>query len=308
MSRKPEDPPVPRLSESMPSLFAQAEAESRADLDEASAWRRLQSQLAAKPRASHAQRYGVALVAASVCLLLGWLGWHRYQGSLISTRNTALHAVPPPAVVSNALIRLASGQSTLPDGTSVDLTHGAEGTYEATPTRSVLNFEQGQLRIAVAHQLAGHSFAVKTHGFEFIVLGTKFTVNVAGSRVTLNVTEGRVAVHDRDHLLQVIERGGLWSNEADATQAPTPAVSTVHAAPVTSGTKFEEGEGALKAVPPSDPSTCRDLLRGGRAGPSRAVLSHYCEWQRAFGGNVSLRNCPTPAGRFGQSVVGASGS
>jgi hypothetical protein len=119
----------------------------------------------------------------------------------------------------------------------------------------------------VAHQQPGHSFAVKANDFEFVVLGTKFTVDIAGSLVNLNVTEGRVAVHDAHRLLKVVEVGGHWSNEDDPSESPAPSASTPRT--ITSGTSAK-----LEAVPsnqvakPSDPSSCRDLLRSGKPGPA----------------------------------------
>lgn len=265
MSDKRDDTPVSRFADSMSSLFARAEADYRSSIDETRAWKRLQTRLSAESGTLSARRYGWVFAAAAACVILASAGWEWGARQLVASR-----ANPVPVTLSSPLdatltsIRLAEGRSTLLDGTAVELSDGAEGTYTTTSSQSNLEINRGHLKIAVSHQAPGHVFAVKALSYQFVVLGTQFAVAIQGSRVTLDVSEGRVAVRDANHLLRVVELGGHWSNEADVPVQPAPAPVESAKIQVSSSPSKPETVAVEPIEIPSDPASCRDLLRNGK--------------------------------------------
>ena len=266
MSDTRDDTPVPRVSDSMPSLFSRAEAEYRSNLDEGRAWKRLESRLSKESRSAPAKRYRWVLAAAAACVLVGWAGLKWKALPLMASRANPSATVPgPQSNPALTAIRLAEGQSTLPDGTSVELLDGAEGTCKTAVSQSSLEIIRGRLNVAVARQATGHVFVVKALIYEFVVLGTQFSVRIEGSRVSLDVSEGRVAVRDASHLLKVVELGGHWSSEDDTPAAPTPAPVEPTRVQSSNSTPRQEAVAVEQVADPSDPSSCRDLLRSGNA-------------------------------------------
>ncbi len=256
-----------QTSQTLETLFTDAESAYRDGLNETRAWRRLQSRLAAAdetvnlPRPARPWLWLTAAVAAG--FLLGWLGSRSVQPAPIAAIAPALSPGPSSSRDNTGFsLRLGAGKSLLPDGTEVELTNGAQGTFRSEKRRSTLEIDQGRLDIAVPGQTRDRPFIVKALSYEFVVLGTKFGVSIAEPRVELDVTEGRVAVHDATRMLKVVEVGGHWSN-LDESQAPlTAAPSAIRPASPALSAKAESQ--VLQSATPTDPSSCRDLSRNGK--------------------------------------------
>jgi hypothetical protein len=233
-------------------------------------------------------------VTAAVVLL--WFGWHQYRVRA-GAEQARLRKVghPTAALIANESIRLAPGKSQLTDGTLVELTDDAQGTLVVDAHRSTLEFDRGRLEIQVAHQLPGHSFAVRTAGVEFTVLGTRFSVVAQGSRVELNVTEGKVLVKNSMSQPTIVQAGGHWSNRDPSNEIPSVAATAARPVKPPAPTSMREGPSADKA---NDVSTCRDYLRDGR--PQAA---QDCYLSFASGGGLSAEMALYEVARLRRDVL-----
>ena len=299
----PEPPRLSQTSEAMARLFADAESKYQAPRDEAGAWRRLEEHLAPSGGFRHSRipmpRYWAAMAALAAGLLLAWFGWQRHNSERTLAGQPQLPNEPVAAKVTTTNVRLAVGKSQLPDGTEVELGEGTEGSYKADDHRSSLEFERGRLNIKVAHQQQGRHFVVKTQGFEFRVLGTQFSV-VSGQRVDLNVTEGRVEVRDATKTFTVVEAGGHWSNLDDSGPSEAPTASVAQPPPHLQAPRVDSAPSNTQST--IDPTSCRDLLRGGKP-----AQSEQCYLQIAQGSGLSAEMALYEVARLRRDVLSNPG-
>jgi hypothetical protein len=295
-------PPAPRrlsqLSGEAAEWFAAAESEYRGNLDEGRAWQKLQERLdeVEVPLHRHSWRPTVTALTIAAGLVAGWFGWQSLRGLPLFTERRPAPTIEEPSTVPTASIRLADGRSQLPDGTEVELRGGARGTYVSSPRESTVEFDRGRLDIGVARQPKGRSFVVRSQGFEFRVLGTRFSVNVEGSRVDLDVTEGRVQVARDTMALKVVEPGGHWSNLDEIPKIDAGPVE-VHSTLPTAHPKSAP-VGSVRVAEPSDPTSCRDLLRAGN--PRK---SEQCYLDIAAGGGLSAEIALYEVARLRRDVL-----
>jgi hypothetical protein len=271
-SNRPGSPQPLRKTPTMAAVFVHAESEYREGLDERLAWQRLQARLLASEKDAFAdgptrtRPWIIAAVAAGVAasLLLGWYGWRSLPPDAIEARATASASQSEASpITAGTSIRLAAGRTRLPDGTEVELADGAHGVYRSEQQRSTLEFERGRLDIAVAHQTAGRRFVVKAQDYEFVVLGTQFSVRIVGSRVDLDVTEGRVAVHAATRTLNIVEKGGHWSNWDEPKAIVNPTASAVRPTQPLRSTQSENPK--VQTTTTESFANCRVLSRNGKA-------------------------------------------
>jgi ferric-dicitrate binding protein FerR (iron transport regulator) len=155
------------------------------------------------------------------------------------------------AAATEAELSLARG-STLRIGGPAHLRLG--GTARAVEVR----LEAGTLDAAVAHRVAGETFAVATPDLRVEVRGTKFAVVATAVGSSVRVSEGRVAVRFADGSERPVAAGesASWPTLA----APTPPAAGAILAPVVSPTAGVEAQPA-----PTCGAVVRSCEEAGRA-------------------------------------------
>jgi hypothetical protein len=287
----------PRLAQTTPEaaeLFTKVESAYRRDLDEASAWEALRLRLAfpesARPPAASKHKGIWIAFAAAAAMLLTWFGWNQYRS--IDAMRAHATKQPTPASSSHVSIRLAPGKSQLADGTLVELTDDAQGMLVADSHRSSLRFDRGRLNIHVAHQSPGHSFAVKVHDVEFVVLGTRFSVVAREQAVTLDVSEGKVLVKRAAKESVIVQAGQHWSSSAEVSANPAPSSAVTHPLATSAPSLVAPVEKT------NDVSHCRGYLRDGK--PQQA---QDCYLQIAAGKGLSAEMALYEVARLRRDVL-----
>lgn len=302
-----------RLSQTtgeLEALFTQAESEYRQGLDEISAWDRLEPRLLTSRGWYQCRAPLKLMLAVAAGILVGWFGWQRLRPTPVAVLNS----VPSSAQrleprLSAKTLPLSSGRHRLPDGTEVELTEGATGSFSNGTERATVNFAEGRLDIDVAPQPKGRIFAVTARGYEFRVIGTRFTVKAVGKRVDLDVAEGRVEVHSVTDILKKVDAGGHWSNQDDHSGADTPgtdapSTAVVRPARSSAASRSDDADVATAATATSggdlrdDPSACRDLLRAGNANESE-----HCYLSIASGSGLSAEMALYEVARLRRDVL-----
>jgi hypothetical protein len=300
-------PRLVQTSDEMVDLFTFAESAYRRGLDEAQAWDALKSRLSvsadgAPSTASRRRgRAALAILAVAATVALAWMGWEqqrlRASGAVV---RAPVASQPSGVSLVNASIQLAPGRSELPDGTSVELTEDAHGTWVTNARRSTLQFERGRLDIHVAHQSPGHTFAVKTRDVEFVVLGTRFSVVTSEQNVDLSVSEGRVLVNGANGARTIVQAGEHWSNRNQPASVPEPTTS---AAPTVKSKLRPAPDDTIQAKA-SEITRCRDDVREGKL-----QVAQDCYLEVAAGKGLSSEMALYEVARLRRDVLSnASGS
>jgi transmembrane sensor len=100
--------------------------------------------------------------------------------------------VTPPAPAARSAA--AEGPKVLPDGSVIELNHGAVVSVDFTPTERRVRLEQGEAYFTVAKDKA-RPFIVSAHGVHVRAVGTMFNVRMDTAAVEVLVTDGRVQVN-----------------------------------------------------------------------------------------------------------------
>ncbi len=143
----------------------------------------LRSQLAALGRRDRRRWVAgsAAVLAAAACLAV-----------MIILQRPATDRSSAP-VVANAARVIQPERQTLPDGSVVELKHGAEIAVAFTPERRTVILQKGVAHFTVTKN-PNRPFVVDTGRVSVRAVGTAFAVDLGRSEVEVLVTEGRVSV------------------------------------------------------------------------------------------------------------------
>jgi transmembrane sensor len=111
----------------------------------------------------------------------------------------------------------------LPDGSIVDLRHGAKIALAFSDESRVVILEKGEAHFSVTKN-PHRPFIVETGTVKVSAVGTAFAVELGKTEVEVLVTEGRVSVEDT--ALASLDRAGLQQDDITgiSATAPTPLV------------------------------------------------------------------------------------
>lgn len=99
----------------------------------------------------------------------------------------------PKSGVPVLVVASAEGQRILPDGSVIELNHGAVVSVSFTATERRVRLEQGEAYFTVAKDRA-HPFIVTARGVDVRAVGTTFNVRMDAASVEVLVTEGHVQI------------------------------------------------------------------------------------------------------------------
>jgi hypothetical protein len=227
-------------------MLREADRDYSAGLDEARAWKRLESKWegrARRPPFGWFVVYGLA--AGFACWLVVR---HVRHGAELDDRDATAHVVPtattppppsneneprdePPIEVAPSPVprSLAAGRTRLTDGSVVKVARASKAEVSAPSSeRTTIDLAEGSVDLEVAHQNPGHSLEVAGGAYRFVALGTKFRVTVLSDRVVLEVTEGLVGVMAGNKVLARVPPSGSWTSppEPPRPAAPLPRPAT----------------------------------------------------------------------------------
>jgi anti-sigma factor RsiW len=160
-------------------------------------------------------------------------------------------------------------------GTVVRLAGPAHLALAGTATAVTLRLDDGALTAAVAHRLAGETFAVVTPDARVEVRGTRFSVVKGREGSSVRVDEGRVFVQFADGQTRFVSAGESADSFAPAEQPAAPAseamtgpATVLDAAPARAPTCA----GAMRACRETT-GAVRASMREGEPGHALRILS-----------------------------------
>jgi len=193
----------------------------------------------------------------------------RVVGALTVDSRALAPSMTVPAGSTLALGAGAEADLAMARGTLVHVAGPAHVALAGTATAVTVRLDDGALTAAVAHRLAGETFAVVTPDLRVEVKGTRFSVlrSAEGSRV--HVDEGRVLVQFADGRTRFVSTGESADSVEPALEPPAPS----QVAPPAAGLE------ALVVRPPTCAGAmrfCRDTTGAVRASmragdPARAL-------------------------------------
>ena len=207
----------------------------------------------------------LGLCGAAAAALLWFHGAFRPRGAEFATleRMTGTitvggRALGPAATVpagsTLALADAAEADLAMARGTVVHLTGPAHVALGGTASAVTLRLDDGVLTAAVAHRLAGETFAVVTPDARVEVRGTRFSVVKGREGSTVRVDEGRVFVKFTDGRTRFVSAGESVASFEPAEQPPAPQSETPPA--LEPATPLE--------APPGRAPTCAGAMRACR--------------------------------------------
>jgi ferric-dicitrate binding protein FerR (iron transport regulator) len=210
---------------------------------------------------------GVLGLAAAAAAALLWV--HRSAPKRDATAGLAtLARLSGTATVGG---RVLGAAATIPVGSTLALGAGAEadlamdrGTVvhvagpahvglAGTAAAVTLRLDDGALTAAVAHRLAGETFAVVTSDARVEVRGTRFSVVKRAEGSTVRVDEGRVFVQFADGRTRFVSAGESTSSSEPAEQPPASSAETA-----------TEPSATVLDVSPARAPTCAGAMRACR--------------------------------------------
>ncbi len=149
----------------------------------------------------------------------------------------------PPSALADAAPTarvIEPKRQTLPDGSIVELRHGAEITVAFDDANRVVKLASGEAHFSVTKN-PRRPFVVETGNVKISAVGTAFAVEVGRTEVEVLVTEGRVRVHSTPSVPPV---------RRDPPTGQTPGPSAVSSAPlVEAGQRAVVSLGAAGSLP-----------------------------------------------------------
>jgi len=133
---------------------------------------------------------------------------------------------PSAAIPVGSTLALTAGSEAdlaMDRGTVVHLAGPAHVALAGTAAAVTLRLDDGALSAAVAHRLAGETFAVVTPDARVDVRGTRFTVVKGREGSTVRVDEGRVFVQFVDGHSRFVSAGESAASFEPAEQPPAPS-------------------------------------------------------------------------------------
>ncbi|HEY4395857.1 MAG TPA: FecR domain-containing protein [Polyangia bacterium] len=177
---------------------------------------------------------------------------------LTGTVTVGARALGPSATVpAGSTLALGDGAEAdlaMDRGTMVHLAGPAHVALVGTAADVTLRLDDGALTAAVAHRLAGETFAVVTPDARVEVRGTRFSVVKGREGSSVRVDEGRVFVRFVDGRTRFVSAGESATSFEPAEQPPAPAPETPPAL---------EPPTVLDAAPARAP-TCAGAMRACR--------------------------------------------
>ena len=156
--------------------------------------------LLAPPRRFRRWLVPVALAAASIALVLGWL------------------RLAPTAMESGAMIADYE-RRILEDGSTVELNRGAVVTVRYSAGERRVTLERGEALFTVTTN-PDRPFIVRAGGVDVRAIGTAFNVRLDASEVEVLVTEGRVAVATTEIAERTAHDAGGSRSAPDSDRRP----------------------------------------------------------------------------------------
>ena len=137
-----------------------------------------------------------------------------------------------------------------------------------------VRLDAGTLDAAVAHRLAGETFAVATPDLHVEVRGTKFTVAATAIGSTVRVSEGRVAVRFADGRERPVAAGesASWPATVTPAQPETAAASALPMRP-TATAETQPTCGAIVRACEEAGSAARRSMRSGDAAHALRLIA-----------------------------------
>ena len=185
----------------------------------------------------------------------GYATLTRVTGTLTIGGRAQAVAVRLPADREIVLAAATEAELSLARGTTLRIDGPAHLRLGGTARAVEVRLEAGTLDAAVAHRVAGETFAVATPDLRVEVRGTKFAVVATAVGSSVRVSEGRVAVRFADGSERPVAAGESASWPAPAAPPPPAAL-----APVVSPTAGLEAQPA-----PTCGAVVRTCEEAGRA-------------------------------------------
>jgi hypothetical protein len=218
----PEVTPLSQRDDRLGALLRQGNADFQRDIDSRRALLRLEEKRERQRRPLRAHAFALSLSALLLGLFYAW-GFHS-DGSL----GAGSHAVPvaehplasvAPPVASEHENSFYSGQTKLPDGSSVHMAAQSRARWRRTHGGIRVRLDAGQVRCAVTKQREGKRFVVEAGGYSFVVLGTELKVERDARESRLDVFSGRVEVREGTRSIAFVSAGGSWTGPTKSEPA-----------------------------------------------------------------------------------------
>jgi transmembrane sensor len=132
----------------------------------------------------------------------------------------------PPAAPAARTAAATEGPKVLPDGSLIELNHGAVVSVDFTPAERRVRLEQGEAYFTVAKDKA-RPFIVSAHGVDVRAVGTMFNVRMDTAAVEVLVTDGRVQVNAATVTAAPAREGTARAEPAVREEAPSEAAPLI---------------------------------------------------------------------------------
>jgi ferric-dicitrate binding protein FerR (iron transport regulator) len=190
----------------------------------------------------------------------GYATLTRVTGTLTIGGRAQAAAARLPADREIVLAAATEAELSLARGTTLRIDGPAHLRLGGTARAVEVRLEAGTLDAAVAHRVAGETFAVATPDLRVEVRGTKFAVVATAVGSSVRVSEGRVAVRFADGSERPVAAGE--SASWPTPEAPPPPAAPEASAPVVSSTAGLEAQPALTCG--AVVRTCEEAGRAAR--------------------------------------------
>ena len=163
----------------------------------------------------------------------GYATLTRVTGMLTIGGRAQANAARLPADREIVLGSATEAELSLDRGSTLRIDGPARLRLGGTARAVEVRLDAGTLAAAVAHRLAGETFAVATPDLHVEVRGTKFAVVAAATGSSVRVSEGRVAVRFADGSERPVAAGesASWPVPAAPPPSEAPAASATAASP-----------------------------------------------------------------------------
>lgn len=200
----------------------------------------------------------------------GYATLTRLTGTLTIGGRAEAAAARLPADREIVLAAATEAELTLDRGSTLRINGPARLRLGGTARAVEVRLDAGTLDAAVAHRLAGETFAVATPELHVVVRGTKFTVAATTTGSSVRVSEGRVAVRFADGSERPVGAGESASWPAPA--APPPSEAPAASALAISPTAAAEARPTCGAVVRACEEAGRAARRSMRSGDAARAL------------------------------------